>query len=443
MLCTVRSAVDGTLPDLIQLKLKEMGKVIRLNLPQMSYYVVIGDTTLARQVFEEEIEKPSSAKRLTLNNTSIFSKKTIGENWEMNRKGVASSFSFSNLSKSIPCLNQKIDELMDILEHNSQQETIFEITKLMLSFTMDFISTAMFGVDLHSMKEDEHSEGQEILREMDIAIKEIALKQRFNPIRSWMFWSSEVQRGDAAARYLMAAQQRILEKYRASNSPEDIAKDSSILAHLVRCPYPSDGERCADMLTHMVAGHDTTAYSLSWIMVEVARHPEVQQRIQQEIRAVVSDDEQYLLPSHLSQLTYLECVIKEGMRLWPVAALGSIRLASKDIPYNDYIIPKGSYLMIPFYPLFRTADIQDPESFLPDRWAEDAPEAEKQRLKDISFPFALGKRNCVGQNLAKLELKLVLASMLRSYRFELQSEVSKDYFLTMKPVNAIFRVYKL
>ena len=173
MLCTVRSAVDGTLPDLIQLKLKEMGKVIRLNLPQMSYYVVIGDATLARQVFEEEIEKPSSAKRLTLNNTSIFSKKTIGENWEMTRKGVASSFSFSNLSKSIPCLNQKIDELMDILEHNSQQETIFEITKLMLSFTMDF---AMFGVDLHTMKEDEHSEGQEILREMDIAIKEIILK---------------------------------------------------------------------------------------------------------------------------------------------------------------------------------------------------------------------------------------------------------------------------
>jgi hypothetical protein len=60
----------------------------------------------------------------------------------------------------------------------------------------------------------------------------------------------------------MAAQQRILEKYRASNSPEDIAKDSSILAHLVRCPYPTDGERCADMLAHMVAGHDTTAYSL-------------------------------------------------------------------------------------------------------------------------------------------------------------------------------------
>ena len=86
---------------------------------------------------------------------------------------------------------------------------------------------------------------------------------------------------------------------------------------------------------------------------------------------------------------------------------------------------------------------KDPEKFLPDRWAEDAPEAEKQRLKDTFFPFALGKRNCVGQNLAKMELRLILASMLRNYRFELQTEFSKDYFLTMKPVNAMFRVYKL
>ncbi len=90
----------------------------------------------------------------------------------------------------------------------------------------------------------------------------------------------------------------------------------------------------------------------------MARHPYVQQRIQQEIQTFVPSHEKHLLPTHLAELTYLECVIKEGMRLWPVAALGSLRLASKDIHYKDYIIPKGSTLLIPFYPLFRTADIQ-------------------------------------------------------------------------------------
>ena len=182
MLFTVTKAVDGTLPDLILLKLKEMGKVIRLNLPQMSYYIVIGDATLARKVFEEESEKPSTSKRLTLNTATIFSKKTTGENWKMNRKGVASSFSASNLSKSIPSLHQKIDELTSILECNAQQETTFEITKLMLSLTMDFISSAMFGVDLHAMKGDKHAEGQKMLHEMEIAIKEIVLKVILNAL---------------------------------------------------------------------------------------------------------------------------------------------------------------------------------------------------------------------------------------------------------------------
>ena len=84
--------------------------------------------------------------------------------------------------------------------------------------------------------------------------------------------------------------------------------------------------------------------------------------------------------------------------------------------------------------------MQDPEVFDPDRWAPDNPDAEK--LKELYFPFALGKRNCVGQNLAALETKLVLASVLRSFRFELVSEPGLDFILTLKPTNTHMRVHK-
>ena len=73
---------------------------------------------------------------------------------------------------------------------------------------------------------------------------------------------------------------------------------------------------------------------------------------------MVPADLQHPELSHLSDLKYLECVIKEGMRLWPVSAITSFRLASKDIPYNDLIIPKGSFLLIPSYVISRTADIK-------------------------------------------------------------------------------------
>ena len=176
MLYTLGKAIDGTLPDFILLKMKDMGKVIRLNLPQLSYYCVICDANLARKIFEEEVEKPSGPKRLTLNNASIFSKKTLGENWEMNRKGVASSFSVSNLAKTLPGLHQKITDLLCILDKYAQQETTFEITELMLSLAMDFISSSMFGANSQTMGGDPNSEGKKMLQEMKIGMKEIVLK---------------------------------------------------------------------------------------------------------------------------------------------------------------------------------------------------------------------------------------------------------------------------
>jgi cytochrome P450 len=83
--------------------------------------------------------------------------------------------------------------------------------------------------------------------------------------------------------------------------------------------------------------------------------------------------------------------------------------------------------------------LQDPETFKPDRWYPSNPDAEK--LKELYLPFSMGKRNCVGQNLAMFEMKMVLATVFKSYRFELVSEVDHDYFMTLKPTNAHVRVH--
>jgi cytochrome P450 len=102
------------------------------------------------------------------------------------------------------------------------------------------------------------------------------------------------------------------------------------------------------MTALMVAGHETTSHSLSWIMIEVSKHPEVLAKLKKEIGSIVKNDDNITM-SELSQMTYMDDVIKEGMRLWPVAAFGSTRLASKDIQYGAYTIPKNSTIQIPFY----------------------------------------------------------------------------------------------
>ena len=84
--------------------------------------------------------------------------------------------------------------------------------------------------------------------------------------------------------------------------------------------------------------------------------------------------------------------------------------------------------------------LQDPELFDPDRWLPDNPDAEK--LKELYYPYSMGKRSCVGQNLAVLEIKLILASVLRSFRFQLVSQPGMDYFFALKPTNVHMRVHK-
>jgi cytochrome P450 len=185
-----------------------------------------------------------------------------------------------------------------------------------------------------------------MLREFDIALTELALKQVYNPFRFLMFWNKEVIRGKEAAVNIEKAQQDLLNKYRLDKSLDEAEKDQSILGHLVRSPYASDKERCADMTTLMIAGQDTTSYTLAWILLEISRHPAVLTILKKEIDCVVSDGEKHITQRHLNSLAYLDQVIKEGMRLWPVTGLGVMRQNSKDIQYEDFVIPKGSICQI-------------------------------------------------------------------------------------------------
>jgi len=134
----------------------------------------------------------------------------------------------------------------------------------------------------------------------------------------------------------------------------------------------------------------------------------------------------------LSQLTYLGDVIKEAMRLWPVTAVGPHRELAADIVVSDTVtLPKGSFIGVGIFAMFRSVELREPDLFLPERWAEGDPDAAK--LKELFIPFSTGRRNCIGQPLASLELKMALATIFKKFDFQLVSEVQDFFFLTLKP----------
>jgi cytochrome P450 len=168
-----------------------------------------------------------------------------------------------------------------------------------------------------------------------------------------MFWDKDRIEAKQAVCKCQDLMLRVLQEYRSNHTPDEIESDQSILGHLVKTPYPSESARTAEMITYLFGGHDTTAYSLSWTLIEVARHAEVYQAIRSEIAAAVPAGSSRVSHNQACELKYLDQVIKESMRFWPVTAMGSLRIAQHDIELQGYTLPKGSTIILPFYPIFR------------------------------------------------------------------------------------------
>jgi cytochrome P450 len=192
--------------------------------------------------------------------------------------------------------------------------------------------------------------------------------------------------------------------------------------------------------------------------MELGRHPEVVARLQAEIATVMPKEpltgsklaagsgaqqqslrhgDQKLL-SALCGLEYLNCCIKEAMRLWPVASIGSVRQLDKDMHWRGMLLPKGSSIRAHVFSMFRESWIDRPTEFLPERWSPENPQLPE--LKEMFIPFSLGKRACIGQNMAMFQLRIVAAYFLHNFDFTLVGEPDFEYFITLKPVDLFLSV---
>ena len=170
--------------------------------------------------------------------------------------------------------------------------------------------------------------------------------------------------------------------------------------------------------TFMFAGHDTTTSGTSWTLYCLAKYPEHQEKVREEVRRVL-DGREWLEYDDLKKLQYTQWCIKEAMRLYP--PVGSIvREANQDLEVCGYTIPKGAQISIPIFSLHRHPDVwENPHDFDPLRFHSD--EVEK-RDPYAYMPFSAGPRNCIGQNFAMNEMRVVVASIVHRFNFSLENE---------------------
>lgn len=193
------------------------------------------------------------------------------------------------------------------------------------------------------------------------------------------------------------------------------------------------------LVTMLIAGHDTSTASLAWVLYFLGKYPDVQQKAHDEVVAVLGDDAPH--HDHLAHLPYLGAVINEALRLYPPIHLGS-RFATQDLIFRDYRIKKGERVLYSIYLSHRDPRYwENPNDFVPERFLG----ANKPAKNAYYYlPFGKGSRNCIGLAFADVETKVVLARLLQTYRFELVKDDVRPYMgATLEPApHVLMRVHR-
>lgn len=223
---------------------------------------------------------------------------------------------------------------------------------------------------------------------------------------------------------------------RRRESDHDTGDLLSMLLHV----QDEDGSRMSDlqlrdeMITLFLAGHETTAIALSWIWYLLAQHPDVEEKLVNELRTVVSD--RAPTAADLPRLPYTEMVVLEAMRLYP-PAYGFGREALNDFEIGGYHIPAGTTIFVSQWVVHRDSRFfPDPLRFDPDRWKDGLA---KKLPKFAYFPFGGGPRLCLGNSFAMMETILVLATVAPRFKFALvpNQSIVPDPSITLRPKNGI------
>ena len=172
-----------------------------------------------------------------------------------------------------------------------------------------------------------------------------------------------------------------------------------------------DRQLVNEIMTLIVAGHETTASTLNWTWYLLSQHPEVEEKLSKS--SVIYSGARFLSLDDLPRFTYTSQVIDEMLRLYPAGWLLT-RRALKDDQLGDYFVPAGTEIYISPYFIQRHPDLwEDPDRFNPDRFD---PDHSQDRHPLAMLPFSAGPRNCIGEFFARIEMQIHLMTIAKQLR---------------------------
>lgn len=318
---------------------------------------------------------------LLLGNGLIVSE---GEFWKRQRRMVQPAFHRNVVAALMGVITAVNTALLEKWQHAAREGQTVNVTRDVSQMVLEVVLRAIFGADYQQVARPFNILSEESSRDLQFA-------QTFRLLRKLVG--------------TVVAQRRAIRR-----------NETDILGMLVEARDRKSGQGMSDpqvvneVMTLVVAGHETTSITLNWCWYFLAKHPHVEKKMAAELAGVCTHETPSL--EDLSKLTYTRHVLEEAMRLYPPLWLMT-RKTIHDDRFGEYLVPAGMEIYIPAYFIQRNPAVwDDPDQFDPERF--DA--ASKMRHALAQMPFGAGPRNCVGESLARLEMLIHLVTVARNLR---------------------------
>ncbi|ORY96311.1 cytochrome P450 [Syncephalastrum racemosum] len=401
------------------------GWFLHITTPKLAKQFLLKTDIFAKAVRTKKLEGTIAGRFIFGRNILI----TNGAEWKKHRKIANPAF---HRSMPVELFGQLTHKLFKAMDSPDVDYEAVDFHDLMTRWTLSAIGSAGFGFDFKAL-EDKDNEWVQTYDRISTAMKDF--KYLLFPFFDRNFlWLNRSRRAihEDLTRFLtlidgvIENKRRVLEEQEANDTKES---ERDLLTLMIESEKAGEGaltneELKSNLCIFFLAGHDTTANALTFAIYYLAVNPDIQEKARQEAIGAFGDDPADILPTaeETKDLQYINCIIKETLRIAPPATGVLARGLTADTEMAGMVFPKGTRVMLNIYELHHNPRVwANPEKFDPDRFL---PGGEGERLASNGagmawVPFSNGGRQCIGANFSLAEQRVLLPLLLRKFEWRL------------------------
>uniref|UniRef100_A0A672ZEQ5 unspecific monooxygenase n=1 Tax=Sphaeramia orbicularis TaxID=375764 RepID=A0A672ZEQ5_9TELE len=344
----------------------------------------ITDPAMIKTVLVKECYSFFTNRRNFRLNGPLYDAVSIAEDdhWKRIRSVLSPSFTSGRLKEMFDIMKHHSSNLVNSMKQKADKDQALELKEFFGPYSMDVVTSTAFSVDIDSL----NNPSDPFVGNIKKMLKFDLFNPLFLAIGTVLFFTT---------------------------IPKKWKNVISKLCFLAVSSGLNDHEILSQAMIFIFAGYETSSSTLTFLAYNLATNPDIMKKLQEEIDTTFPNKAsvQY---QELMQMEYLDCVINESLRLYPIAPRLE-RVAKASVEINGLVIPKDMVVMVPTWPLHRDPDVwPEPEAFKPERFSKE----NKETIDPYSYmPFGTGPRNCIGMRFALVMMKLAVVEILQRYSF--------------------------